>query len=684
MSSDREEYAVVFQPSGARGKIERGVHLRAAARQLGVEIESLCAENATCGKCRVFIETGDFDRLGIRSEMDHLSPVEAAEEAYFAKRREAWRKSGVDVDRLRLSCQARVQGDVLVFVPESSRANRQIVRKSATDRAIEIRPAIRKYYLEIEPPTLADPLGDWDRLVQALIPAMEQVNEAVPGWTAPIPEDITCDLQTLQSLAPILREEKWKVSVAVWQDHKIIDVRPGYHEAAYGAAVDIGTTTIALYLCDLATGEVIAAESLMNPQVSYGEDIMSRISYVSDNEDGLAKLHKAVIDGLNTLLKRARRGKRIGPDEILEMVAVGNSCMHHLFLNLHPRRLGLSPFTPTVQRPVDFPARELGLDIHPAGNIHVLPIQASFVGADNTAVMIAEEPYNQDEIWLIIDVGTNAEIVLGNRERLLCTSTPTGPAFEGAHIEYGMRAAPGAIERVEIDDESLEPRFQVIGLEGWHSGDLENEVKGICGSAIIDAVSEMFRTGVITREGRFNSEVESPRIRQGEFSWEYVIAWAKETSIGRDIPITLRDVRQIQLAKGALYVASKTLLEKLGLDRPDKIILAGGFGSYIHPAKAMVLGMIPDCPLENVYAIGNAAGDGARISLLNKNKRREAAEIARRIDRVELPTDPNFQNQYVMAMNLPHMNDMFPNIAHLIPDHKPDPKAAFFLKQTED
>jgi len=362
------------------------------------------------------------------------------------------------------------------------------------------------------------------------------------------------------------------------------------------------------------------------------------------------------------------------------MVMVGNTTMHHLVLNLPPKHLGRAPYVPTMHRALDIKARELGLRLNPAGNVHLLPIEASFVGADNVAVLIAEEPYNQDENWLIIDIGTNAELVLGNRERLVCTSTPTGPALEGAHVEYGMRAAPGAIERVEIDAATLEPRYKVIGVEGWNSDhpEADGQVKGICGSAIIDAVAEMFRVGLLDARGRFVKGLPSLRLREGEHGWEYVLAWERETTIGRDIPISIRDVRQIQLAKAALYVAAKTLLREMGLERPDKILLAGGFGSYIDKTKAMILGLIPDCPLEDVYAIGNAAGDGARIALLNVNKRREAVEVARRIRRFELPTDPSFQNQFMLALNFPHMSDPFPHIAHLLPQREVDPMAVHF------
>jgi uncharacterized 2Fe-2S/4Fe-4S cluster protein (DUF4445 family) len=292
--------------------------------------------------------------------------------------------------------------------------------------------------------------------------------------------------------------------------------------------------------------------------------------------------------------------------------------------------------------------------------------------------LIAEEPHIQDENWLIIDVGTNAELVLGNRDGLVCTSTPTGPAMEGAHIEYGMRAAPGAIERVEIDAETLEPRYKIIGEGDWNHG----LAKGICGSAIIDAIAELFRAGIIDARGRFKPGVDTPRVREGENGPEYVIAWGDQTSIKRDISISIKDVRQIQLAKGALYVAARTLLKAAGLDRPDKLILAGGFGSIIDKTRAMVIGMIPDLPLEDVYAVGNAAGDGARIALLNVDKRREAAEVARMVRRYELPADPEFQNGFMLAMNFPHMSDPFPHIAHLIPKQESDPMAKKFTTDT--
>ena len=675
-----KKHTVILQPSGRRGQVDEGMSVRAAARELGVEIESICAENATCGKCMVLVEEGRFEKYNIDSKREHLSPIGVEERAYLMRRPKLLKDKGWEIGQVRLSCQCKVLGDVLINVPEESRGNKQIVRKSARERAIEIKPSVRKYYVSMTPPNLERPIADWERLAKGLETSMGLVRrgeENLPRWF-----DLTIDYRCLRMLSSTLREAQWNVTVSVWQDKEIIEVQPGYVEDSYGAAVDIGSTTVALYLCNLRTGEMLAAESEMNPQIVYGEDVMSRIQYTIENKDGLEKLHKAVIQTLNKLLKQAAKTAGIKTEEILEMVLVGNSTMHHLVLNLPPKDLGLAPFVPAIHQSVDVKARELGLQINSSGNIHVLPTIASFVGADTSAMILAEEPHKQDENWLLIDVGTNAELVLGNRKRLVCTSTPTGPALEGAHVEYGMRAAPGAMERVHIDEATLEPKYKVIGVEGWNTDQAEfkGHVKGICGSAIIDSVAELFRVGIVDSRGKFKKGLNSNRVREGENGWEYVIAWAEETSIGRDIPITQQDVRQIQLAKAALFTAARTLLKRTGLQSPDKIILAGGFGSYIDKEKAMLIGLIPDCPLENVYAVGNAAGDGARIALLNVEKRKEIELVTRRVERFELPTDPDFQNQFMLATSFPHMSEPFEHIAHLIPHRTVDPMAKNFMK----
>ena len=675
-----KKHTVILQPSGRRGQVDEGMSIRAAARELGVEIESICAENATCGKCMVLVEEGRFEKYNIDSKRENLSPVGNEERTYLERRPKLLKDKGWEIGQVRLSCQCKVLGDVLINVPEESRGNKQIVRKSARERAIEIKPSIRKYYVSMTPPNLERPIADWERLAKGLETSMGLVRrgeENLPRWF-----ELTIDYQCLRTLSSTLRQSKWNVTVSIWEDKEVIEVQPGYVEDSYGAAVDIGSTTVALYLCNLRTGEILAAESEMNPQIVYGEDVMSRIQYSIEHKDGLEKLHKAIIATLNKLLKQAAKSAKIKTEEILEMVLVGNSTMHHLLLNLHPKDLGLAPFVPTIHKSMDIKARELGLQINSSGNIHVLPTIASFVGADTSAMILAEEPHKQDENWLLIDVGTNAELILGNRKRLVCTSTPTGPALEGAHVEYGMRAAPGAIERVHIDEKTLEPKYKVIGVDGWNTdhADFKGHVKGICGSAIIDSVAELFRVGIVDSRGKFKKGLNTKRVREGESGWEYIVAWAEETSIGRDIPMTQQDVRQIQLAKAALFTAARTLLKRSGLQSPDKIILAGGFGSYIDKEKAMLIGLIPDCALENVYAVGNAAGDGARIALLNIEKRNEIDSVTRKVERFELPTDPEFQNQFMLATSFPHMSEPFEHIAHLIPNRVADPMAKNFMK----
>jgi uncharacterized 2Fe-2S/4Fe-4S cluster protein (DUF4445 family) len=372
---------------------------------------------------------------------------------------------------------------------------------------------------------------------------------------------------------------------------------------------------------------------------------------------------------LNHLIKAAVEDAHLSPDDILELTVVGNTVMHHLFLGIDPQYLGVSPFPPALHQSINFKARDLGLRVHPSANVFILPVEAGFVGADNVGVLIAEEPYRRDEMALIIDIGTNGELVSGNKDRLLSSSCATGPALEGAHIKYGMRAAPGAIERVRIDSETLEVDFKVIGEPDWKSKSKSVRAKGICGSGIIDAIAELYRNGVIEKSGRFKEGLPASRLRiSSEGKPEFVIAWEEETSLKKDVTITQQDVRNVQLAKGAIYAGAKLMMKRLGIAKIDRIILAGAFGSYIDPEKAMTLGMFPDCDLKNIHAVGNAAGDGARIALLNRNKRIEAEEIARRVEYVELTIEQDFQKEFIEAMQIPHMRDPFPHLRGVVRD----------------
>ena len=645
--NESQKCTVIFQPSGRRGYVGVGESLKQASRNLGVDIEGICGDAGTCGKCKVRLEDGFFEKYGVESKRSNLSPLTDAEKKFIDKRMEG--------EGYRLACQAQVHGDVVVFVPEESRMGKQIVRKAATERTIELRPAVRKYYVALRQATLHDTLGDWERLQAEL--------DSKFGLT-----NLVIDYQVLLSLQNVVRQGDWKVTVSVWMGKEVIRVDPGLVGNSYGLAVDIGTTTVAGYLCDLDSGAVVATEAIMNPQVIYGEDVISRITYCMVNKDGLESMNRAIVKGINDLAGRAAAQARIKRQNIIDATIVGNTCMHHLLLNIHPRYIGRSPFPPTLHHSLNIKARDLGLKISPGAYIHVLPIEAGFVGADNAGVLIAEAPYQQDDMELIIDIGTNGELILGNREKIISCSCATGPAFEGAEIKYGMRAAPGAIEKIEIDKNTGEVRFKVIGKEDWNTELEDVGAKGICGSGIIDVVPQLFLAGIIDHTGRFKKDLELPRFRVAGDGPEFVIAWADETSIGQDIVICQPDVRNIQLAKAALYAGAKIMMRQLGVDKLDKVILAGAFGSYIDKESAAVLGLFPDCDLENVYAVGNAAGDGARIALLNVDKRREADEIAGKVEYVELTVETDFDKVFGQAMWLPHMKDTFPHLNHLLPD----------------
>jgi len=634
------QYTVIFQPSGRRGMVSRGKTLLQASRELGAGIEAPCGGAGTCGKCKVKIEEG-FINLSPLAEQEKrmLTPEEI-------------------VDHFRLACCAKIEGDVLVFVPEQSNGAKQVILETSRERTFNLNPAVKKYYVEMEKPTLEDYRDDFRRLKDALTSSYSHLND-----------DICIDYSVLLTLPDSLRKGGWKVTVTLWQDTEIIAVEPGRVEKMYGIAVDIGTTTIAAYLCDLATGDILKRDSTMNSQVRYGDDVISRISYCMMNDDGLEKMHSMVIDDINILIARMAQAVEISHENIYEMVLVFNTAMHHMTLNIDPRYMGSAPFTSAIRASLNIKARDLGLKIARSGNIHCLPVQAGFVGADNVSVLIAEEPYKQDRIVLVIDIGTNGEIDLGNKDCMLSTSCATGPALEGAQIKFGMRAAPGAIERVKINRCNFEPEIKVIGEEECLDKPPKPNVKGICGSGIIDAVAELFKAGIIQPDGRFNKKLKSPRIRLGsDGKPEYVLAWAAQTAIGQDITITQKDVRAVQLAKAALYAGAKILMKKRGVHKVDSVVLAGAFGSYINKESALAIGMFPDCDPENITAVGNAAGEGAKLALLDTGKRSEAEEVAAFMQFVETAAEADFQTHFYDAMCFPHAKDSFPHIQRILDD----------------
>jgi uncharacterized 2Fe-2S/4Fe-4S cluster protein (DUF4445 family) len=671
---------VIFQPSGRRGEVPKDITLIEASRLLGVDIEALCGEKKVCGKCKIRVEEGYFEKFGIESKKNHVSPWQEEEDKYInAKEKDLG---------YRLGCTAKVEGDLLIFVPEESRAGKQVVSKKARDIKIEHDPAVNIYYVEVSPPTFEEPTGDFERICKQL-----EKEYGLKG--------LRIDIFALRQLPNALRDGDWKVTVSVWNDQEVIRVRPGKVEHAYGLAIDVGTTTVAGYFCDLTTMEVVDTVTLMNPQCKYGEDVMARITFHMTTEDGLERMSGDIIEGLNWLIgeaikntyppkKKVKKPKdyegpseyvevpeegktylRLTKEDVEDITLGGNTAMHHILLKLNPEFVGLAPFPPVIHHSLDIKARDLGFDINPGSYIFVLPNEAGFVGADNVGVLIAEEPYKYDEIQLIIDIGTNGELVFGNREKMISSSCATGPALEGAQLAFGMRAAPGAIERITIDPETQEVDYKVIGRDAWrkYSEPKDMKCKGICGSGILDVLAELYRSGVVTKSGAFNKEQKSDRYRRNPDNNqpEFVLAWAEETSIGKDVVITQRDVRQIQLAKGALYAGCKLMMRRMGMDKMDKIKIAGAFGTHVDREKALIMGLFPDCEIEKILGIGNAAGDGCRAALLNRKKRDEADWVSRNVEYIELTVESDFQRQFMESMQIPHMVDEFPHLEGLVP-----------------
>ena len=566
---------VVFTPSGKRGRFPVGTQLLEAARALGVDVDSVCGGRALCGRCQVLVMEGDFPKHGVSSHAANLTPLSAAEEGYAQRRPLA---SGH-----RLSCSTQIQGDLIIDVPPTSQVHRQVVRKAADARPITLNPVVHLHYVEVRQPDMHDPAGDLQRLLEAL-------NRE---WRF---GPLRADLAVLQKLQQALRQGEWRVTVAVHAGTQLIGVWPGFHDRVYGLAVDVGSTTIAAHLCNLESGEVAASSGTMNPQIRFGEDLMSRVSYVM---------------------------------------------------------------------------------MHPGARVYTLPCIAGHVGADTAGMLLSERPDLSEKLTLLVDVGTNAEIVLGSRERLLACSSPTGPAFEGAQISSGQRAAPGAIERVRIDRATLEPKFKVIGSDLWSNQPgfeqvvAATGVTGICGSGIIEVIAEMYLAGIISQDGVIDGELSqrSDRIVQTGRTYAYVVHRGTPA-----LEITQNDVRAIQLAKAALRAGVALLMDRFGCDRVDRIRLAGAFGSHIDVKYAMILGMIPDCDLFMVASAGNAAGTGARIALLDSDSRRTIEELVRRVEKIETAIEPKFQAHFVAAMGIPHSTEAYPELRKVV--QLPEPKAA--------
>jgi uncharacterized 2Fe-2S/4Fe-4S cluster protein (DUF4445 family) len=671
--SEPRDALVVFTPSGRRGRFPIGTTVLDAGRSLGVDIDSVCGGRGICGRCQVSQGLGTFAKHGIASLPEHLSPAGEIEAEYR-------RSSGLAADR-RLSCAAVLRGDVVVDVPPESQVHRQVVRKGVPVRDFEIDPVVRLHYVEVTPPELASPSGDLARLMDALA-----AEWALTGLEA--------DLQVIRALQPALAAGDYKVTAAVHDGRWLTGIWPGLHDRAFGVAIDVGSTTIAGHLADLTDGSVLASNGVMNPQIRFGEDLMSRVSYAMMHPEGAGEMTRAVRGALAKLVAGLAEQADVPAREILELAVVGNPIMHHLLLGIDPIPLGSAPFALATDRSVRTTAAEIGIRAHPGARLYVLPCIAGHVGADTAGVILSETPHRSETIQLVVDVGTNAEIVLGDRHRLLAASSPTGPAFEGAQISAGQRAAPGAIERVRIDRTTLEPTFRIIGSDLWSDepgfGDATRDlgVTGICGSGIVEVIAELFLAGVITADGIVDGAlaVRTPRLVPDGRTFSYVLHDGQPR-----IVITQNDVRAIQLAKAALYAGARLLMDRAGIDAVDEIRLAGAFGSQIDPLHAMVLGLIPDCDLERVRSAGNAAGTGALIALLSASARVEIESVVRAVEKIETAVEPRFQEHFVEALAFPHRTARSDNLARVVElppavgrssDGSPDPREARRRRRT--
>ena len=654
-----EEHLVLFTPSGRRGHFETGTPILTAARQLGVDLDSVCGGRGICSKCQITPGYGEFPKHGIIVKEGALSDWNAVEQRYQDKR-------GL-IEGRRLGCQATVQNDIVIDVPPESQIHKQVVRKRAEVLDITLNPSVRLFYVEVEEPDMHKPSGDLERLIAAL----------ESQWPL---KKLQADLSILPKMQSILRKGSWKVTCAVHHSDEngipqIIHLWPGFYEGSiYGMAVDLGSTTIAAHLCDLQTGNVIASSGLMNPQIRFGEDLMSRVSYAMMNANGDQEMTRAVREGMDELFTKIAFDAEIDKELIMDAVFVCNPVMHHLFLGIDPFELGQAPFALATSNSISLHAIQLGINIHKSARAYFLPCIAGHVGADAAAVALSEAPNKSEDLVLVVDVGTNAEILLGNKEKVLACSSPTGPAFEGAQISSGQRAAPGAIEKVEIDPSTKEPRFRVIGCDLWsdEKGFWEETndtgITGICGSGIIEAIAEMRMAGILDPSGLIGSAVQTGTERcvlDGRTN-SYVMHDASETG-GPKITVTNPDIRAIQMAKAALYSGARLLMDKFGVDTVDRVVLAGAFGAHISPKHAMVLGMIPDVPFEKVTSAGNAAGSGARIALIDKSQRAGIEETVRRIEKIETAIEPKFQEHFVNASAIPNSGDPFTLLKEKIP-----------------
>ena len=654
MENRNSSATIVFTPSGIRGRVKKGTTILEAAQKLSVDLNSICGARGRCSKCQVELTFGEFNKLNIRSKETSVSERNETELIYR-------NKFHLSEER-RLGCQTKILGDLVVDVPEDSQIHKQIIKKETSLRDFSLNTSVKAFYVQVSEPQLDSLESDFERLKISL----------KNDWNI---KEVTCSLHVLKGLQEKLRRGKWEITVLLYYKEntapEIVDVHSGYSEIpAFGLAIDLGSTSIAATLCDLNSGKIIDSMGIMNPQIRYGEDVMSRVSYCMMEEKGLATLNNSVIQGINELTRKIAEKHGIKLDSVFEIVFVANPIMHHLLLGIDPKELGQAPFPLVFSDSLNIKSKDIGIILNPESYVYTVPCIGGHVGADAASVLIAEQPEKlKDTTTLLIDIGTNAEILLAKGEEIFACSCPTGPALEGAQISAGQRAAPGAIERVRIDPITKEPRFKVIGCEQWSNeeGFSENVsgvgVTGICGSGIIEAVAEMRLAGLLDANGLIGSAAQtgSNRCTSSERTNSYLLYSDNKVSLS----ITNMDIRAIQLAKAALHASFKILLEKSRVNRIDSILLAGAFGSQISPEHALIIGLVPDAQVSQIVASGNSAGAGAIIALLDVSSRREISSLVRKVHKIETAVEPSFQKHFVEGSSFPDNSSTHPELFKL-------------------
>jgi len=624
---------VTFEPEGRRIRVPSETSIFQAATEAGIAIRTECGGEGTCGKCRIIVNNKRAVNEVTDTEKAHLSTEEI--------------DSGC-----RLACRTILRQNVTVMVPEESRIGARKIQISGRERPVQLNPSVKKFHIVLQKPTLSDVRPDFQRL-------LDHVGNVQGLGTLEI------DNMLLRKLPDVLRNANWDFTIAVWNDCKIVAAEAGdTSDKLLGLAVDIGTSKIVGYVVDLVTSETLGIGSIENPQIMHGEDVISRITFAMTSGEKLRTLQKLAVEGVNDVLHEACTQAGVDSNDIYETVVAGNTAMHHFLLAIQPKYLALSPYTPAVRRSIKTKARELGVKIHQNGIVYVLPIIAGFVGADAVGDVLSSGIHESKEISLLLDIGTNTEVFVGNAEDILSCSCASGPAFEGAHIKDGMKAVTGAIEKVHIDPDTYEVEYKTIG-----------DVKpvGLCGSAMVDVVAGLLKGGLINKHGRLSPELKTSRLKTANNIPEFVLAWENETATRKEITVTQKDINEIQLAKAAMFTGCSISMKRKGVKREnlDRVLIAGAFGNYINPENAKFIGLVPDVQTEKIEFVGNTAVTGAKMALVSKEAREIAENLSRRVRYLELAIDPDFSREFASALVIPHKDlDRFPSVKEYLEGRK--------------